>query len=53
LTEAGVGAFQAAFYITTGVWPLLHRRSFECVTGRKTDLVAQTVGASIGPESPA
>ena len=43
---------QAAFYVSTGVWPLLHRRSFERVTGPKTDFwLAQTVGlivAAIG-----
>jgi hypothetical protein len=27
----------AAYYITTGVWPLLHLRSFEMLTGPKTD----------------
>jgi hypothetical protein len=40
-----VAASQAAYYLTTGVWPLLHRRSFERVTGGKTDFwLAQTVG---------
>lgn len=39
---------QAAFYIGTGVWPVLHRRSFERVTGRKTDFwLAQTVGVTV------
>jgi hypothetical protein len=39
---------QAAFYAGTGVWPLLHRRSFERVTGRKTDFwLAQTVGVIV------
>lgn len=28
---------QAAYYIVTGVWPLLHLRSFEWVSGPKTD----------------
>jgi hypothetical protein len=27
----------ATYYIVTGAWPLLHMRSFEVVTGRKTD----------------
>jgi hypothetical protein len=27
----------AAYYITTGLWPLLHLRSFEMLTGPKTD----------------
>ena len=25
------------YYLVTGVWPLLHIRSFEWITGRKTD----------------
>jgi hypothetical protein len=28
---------QAAYYVVTGVWPLLHYRSFEWVTGRKRE----------------
>ena len=28
---------QALFYLVTGVWPLLHMRSFEAITGPKTD----------------
>jgi hypothetical protein len=36
---------QGLFYVATGVWPLLHRRSFEAVTGPKTDWwLVQTVG---------
>jgi hypothetical protein len=27
----------AAYYVLTGAWPLVHMRSFEAVTGRKTD----------------
>ncbi len=26
---------QGAFYLATGVWPLLHVRSFEAVTGER------------------
>jgi len=29
--------FQAAYYILTGLWPLVHFSSFELVTGPKTD----------------
>lgn len=37
---------QGFFYLVTGVWPLLHLRSFVAVTGPKTDLwLVQTVGA--------
>jgi hypothetical protein len=47
-TERHVGALQAAFYVSTGIWPLLHRRSFERVTGAKTDFwLAQTVGVTV------
>jgi hypothetical protein len=34
--------------VTTGLWPLLHRRSFERVTGPKVDFwLAQTVGITV------
>ena len=36
---------QAAFYVLTGVWPLINIESFEWVTGPKTDdWLVQTVG---------
>lgn len=39
---------QGAFYLATGVWPMLHMRSFEAVTGEKTDdWLVKTVGALI------
>jgi hypothetical protein len=48
MRDTQVAASQAAFYLTTGVWPLLHRRSFERVTGRKVDFwLAQTVGVVV------
>lgn len=28
---------QAAYYVLTGLWPLIHMASFEAVTGPKTD----------------
>lgn len=28
---------QGGYYFVTGIWPLIHRRSFEVVTGPKTD----------------
>jgi hypothetical protein len=28
---------QGVYYLVSGVWPLVHRRSFEAVTGRRTD----------------
>lgn len=47
--------FQAAYYVVTGIWPLLSRRSFEAVTGPKADwwlvqmvgLLAATVGTAL------
>lgn len=51
-----VAAAQAAYYGVTGVWPLVSRRSFEAVTGRKTDwwlvqtfsLALLPIGAALG-----
>ena len=46
--EPDVARLHAAYYVGTGVWPLLHRRSFERVTGAKTDFwLAQTVGVAV------
>jgi hypothetical protein len=43
-----VAALQAAYFVSTGVWPLLHRRSFERLTGPKADFwLAQTVGVTV------
>ena len=48
MNERHVASVQAAFYLGTGVWPLLHRRSFERVTGPKADFwLAQTVGITV------
>src|SRR5690242_4677941 len=46
---------QGAFFVATGLWPILHLRSFEAVTGPKTDrwlvktfgALTATVGASL------
>ncbi len=46
---------QGAYYVATGAWAIVHRRSFEAVTGRKTDywlvrtvgLLAAAIGASL------
>jgi hypothetical protein len=51
-----VALAQAAYYGVTGAWPLLSRRSFEAVTGRKTDwwlvqtfsLLLLPIGAALG-----
>jgi hypothetical protein len=43
---AWIARVQGVFYLITGVWPLVHMRSFLFVTGPKTDLwLVQTVGA--------
>lgn len=48
VNDRHVASVQAAFYVGTGIWPLLHRRSFERVTGPKTDFwLAQTVGLTV------
>jgi hypothetical protein len=40
--------FQGGFYVITGIWPILHMRSFEAVTGPKTDKwLVKTVGGMI------
>lgn len=50
--QRAVATVQSVFYIATGLWPLVHRRSFERVTGPKVDFwLVETVGitvASIG-----
>jgi hypothetical protein len=39
---------QGIFYVATGLWPIVHMRSFEAVTGPKVDTwLAQTVGGLI------
>lgn len=47
LQVAVIGA-HSVYYLLTGVWPLLHLRSFVAVTGPKTDWwLVRTVGALI------
>jgi hypothetical protein len=49
-------AFQAGYYLATGLWPLVHLPSFEAVTGPKADdwlvhmvgLLAVAIGAALG-----
>lgn len=39
---------QGGFYVLTGIWPILHIRSFEAVTGPKADKwLVKTVGGMI------
>jgi hypothetical protein len=43
-----VAIIQAIYFIATGVWPILHIRSFMAVTGPKTDLwLVKTVGVLV------
>jgi BON domain len=44
-----VAGTHAAYLVTTGVWPLVHRDSFERVTGRKREFwLVRLVGALAG-----
>lgn len=39
---------QGLFYVTSGLWPVVHLRSFEAVTGKKRDAwLVRTTGALI------
>jgi len=43
-----VAAAQALLYVSTGVWPFVHRSSFERVTGTKVDYwLVETVGVVV------
>jgi hypothetical protein len=43
-----VATVQGAYFLLTGVWPILHIRSFEAVTGPKTDdWLVKTVGVLV------
>lgn len=45
MTEQHLAKTQGAYYSATGIWPLLHMRSFLAVTGPKKDLwLVETVG---------
>ena len=44
--NALVSRVQGAYYLATGIWPVLNRRSFEAVSGKKHDFwLVRTVGA--------
>lgn len=44
----GLALMQGLFYLVTGIWPLVHIRSFVWVTGPKTDLwLVKTAGVLI------
>lgn len=43
-----VWLLQALYYVVSGSWPLVHLRSFEAITGPKTDgWLVKTVGALV------
>jgi hypothetical protein len=47
-TDRKLLAAQGAYFTATGVWPLIHMRSFEAVTGPKVDRwLVKTVGLCI------
>ncbi|MEE2523488.1 hypothetical protein V1639_15685 [Pseudarthrobacter sp. J75] len=37
MEHSAVGKLQGGFNVVSGAWPLVHMRSFEAVTGAKTD----------------
>jgi hypothetical protein len=37
MTASGMARFQGSFNVIAGLWPLVHMRSFEAVSGPKTD----------------
>ena len=46
LGARGLAGLQAAYYVSTGLWSLVHRRSFERITGPKQEYwLVRTVGA--------
>jgi hypothetical protein len=46
--ESRLACAQGVFYVGTGLWPILHLRSFEAVTGPKLEgWLVKTVGALI------
>jgi hypothetical protein len=48
LSPRAVAAAQSAYYLLTGVWPLLHLPSFLAVTGEKYDVwLVETVGVLV------
>lgn len=45
---SAIALLQGVYYLVTGLWPLLHMRSFLAVTGPKTDLwLVRTVGVLV------
>lgn len=48
LTPEALALAQGAFFVVSGLWPIVHLRSFEAITGPKVDgWLVKTVGALI------
>lgn len=48
LDRRSLAIIQGSYFALTGAWPLIHRRSFEQVTGRKQDFwLVNTVGVLV------
>ena len=46
--QSRLAQVQGVAYLSTGIWPIIHRRSFEAVTGPKTDFwLVRCVGALV------
>jgi hypothetical protein len=49
LSKRSVALAQTAYYVPTSIWPILHMRSFEWITGPKVDRwLVKTVAGLIG-----
>ena len=45
ISARAIASFQSAYYVSTGLWAIVHRGSFERVTGPKQDYwLVRTVG---------
>jgi hypothetical protein len=48
MKSSTLAVFQGTYYTATGIWPLVHLRSFLAVTGPKNDLwLVRTVGSLV------
>lgn len=49
LSRRSVALAQGVYFAATGLWPIVHARSFQAVTGPKVDVwLVKTVGALVG-----
>src|SRR5215207_9933562 len=48
IRSGNLAVLQGGYFLATGIWPLVSRRTFEAVTGPKADFwLAQTVGVLV------